>query len=272
MTLIEVILAIAVAGFLLAAATSLLVSISTIWTGREDRHFFEDHVDGVTEFLSAAFLNAGVEISLEDAQSGGRLSNADQDGQTPAGGADPATGMPPQPSLQVGSRGSGRPGAGTGAGGTAASSGLIRSSEEPVAWGRTPGAADYQDPLLNFKLNTIPPLLVGLENSPVLGVNAFLHFSRDEGLSLLWYSRLQEDPDDISDLRRTELSPLVTGIRYIYWDERFENWEEEDAPKSGEGDEEFVLPRFLKLIFEYEGETKERLLTIPIPSQRALIF
>ena len=53
MTLIEVVLALAVAGFLLAAATSFVVSISNIWAERSLRNFFEDHVDGVTEFINA---------------------------------------------------------------------------------------------------------------------------------------------------------------------------------------------------------------------------
>jgi hypothetical protein len=39
-----------------------------------------------------------------------------------------------------------------------------------------------------------------------------------------------------------------------------------------EDDEAFVLPRFLKLTFEYKGETKTRTLTIRVPSQSALLF
>ena len=66
MSLLEVILAIAVAGFVLAAAVSMLVSISSIWSERAERHFFVDHVDGVTEFLNATFATAGVGIVASD--------------------------------------------------------------------------------------------------------------------------------------------------------------------------------------------------------------
>ncbi|MGB0259406.1 MAG: prepilin-type N-terminal cleavage/methylation domain-containing protein, partial [Coraliomargarita sp.] len=38
MTLIEVVLAIAVAGFVLASATTFLISVSNIWHERQNRH------------------------------------------------------------------------------------------------------------------------------------------------------------------------------------------------------------------------------------------
>jgi hypothetical protein len=153
-----------------------------------------------------------------------------------------------------------------------ASSGLIRVSEDPIDWSQPPGFADYQEPLLHFKLRDTPPLLVQTENAPIIGVEAFLHFEDDEGLSLLWYTPLQEDSEDLDDLRRTPLSDLVIKVEYVYWDERFEKWESETEPKEGEGDDQFILPRFIKLTFEYEGVTKERTLTIPVTSRNALIF
>ena len=65
-TLLEVILAVTIAGALLAGAATLMVSVTNAWLEREDRHFFEDHVDGVTEFLQASFSMAGIEIALSD--------------------------------------------------------------------------------------------------------------------------------------------------------------------------------------------------------------
>jgi len=246
-TLLEVILAIAITGFVLAAATSFVVSISKIWVDREERHFFEDHVDGVTEFLRASFATAGTEIaSSEDSN--------DTLETEPSSETEPevATNAPSEKSTENG--------------------GLMRSAEEPVGWGRPPGFAEYQDPLLSFKLATTPPLLINLDNAPAIGIDAFLYFENGDGLSLLWYSLLQEEAEEISDMRRTEISSLVTAVRFIYWDERFEKWDTIDEPKKGEGNDEFVLPRFVELIFEYKGETKERTLTIPVPSTSALLF
>jgi prepilin-type N-terminal cleavage/methylation domain-containing protein len=220
MTMLEVILAIAVAGFVLAAAVSLLVSISSIWAERSQRHFFVDHVDGVTEFLNATFATAGTEIATSE-DSGGSL---------------------------------------------------LQTADEPIGWARPPGFSDSKEPLLNFKLTKAPPILVGIENAPLLGLDTFLHFDRTEGLSLLWYSILQEEAEDLRDLRRTMISPLVTGIQYIYWDENFEKWETEDAPMEGDGDDQYILPRFITLTFEYESDTQERTFTIPVPSKSALIY
>lgn len=250
MSLIEVILAIAIAGFLLASATSLLVSISSIWSDYSERHFFTDHVDGVTEFLNATLAASGTEIisdsaGSDDGSSGNReeeqaLTDEDQFDESP----------------QTPQRGGS----------------LMTSPDEPIRWERPPGFANYREPLLNFSMTETPPILVGLENTPPLGINAFLYFEADEGLSLLWHSILQEEVEDINDLRRTLISPLVKKITYIYWDERFEAWEEEERPQENDEDDQYKLPRFIKLVFEHEGETKERILTIPVPSKSAVIF
>ena len=242
-TLLEVILAISLAGFVLAAATAFLVSVSNIWLDREERNFFEDHVDGVVEFLNASFASAGMEIALEG-------SSEDPLNDTQEGSSENT-----ENEITAPERG-----------------GLVRISEEPVGWGKPPGSAQYEDPLLNFTLTQTPPLFVNINKAPVIGVSAFLHVDDDEGLSLLWYSLLQEEAEKIDDLRRTEISPLVKEIKYIYWDERFEKWEEEEDPKEGESDDVYELPRYIKLYFEYKGETKERTLAIPVPSISALLF
>ena len=237
MTLIEIVLAIAIAGFVLTAAVSLLVSISSIWSERSERHFFADHVDGVAEFLNANLKLAGVEITADT----GRDTENQEGSQENPNRSD--------------------------------SSSLANLNDEPIRWERPPGFASYQEPLLSFSIATAPPLLVSPDNDPILGITAFLYFEPDAGLSLLWHSILQEEVEDINDLRRTQISPLVKKINYIYWDERFEQWEEEDRPqKDDDIDDQYNVPRFVKLTFEYEGVTKERILTIPVPSRSALIF
>lgn len=260
MSLLEVILAIAVAGFVLAAAVSMLVSISSIWSERAERHFFVDHVDGVTEFLNATFSTAGVEIALSNDSE----SNADNDGED--NGDDEDVVQPPIITAPEtgGTESDDKNSSNTGS--------LVNAADEPIGWARPPGYSESKEPLLNFKLTKAPPLLVGLENAPLLGIDTFLYFEDSEGLSLLWYSSLQEDSEDINDLRRTVISPLVTKIQYVYWDESFEKWETEDQPMEGDGADQYILPRFIKLTFEYEGETQERTFTIPVPSKSALIY
>jgi hypothetical protein len=260
-----VILAVTIAGALLAAAAALMVSVTNVWMERQDRHFFEDHVDGVTEFLQASFSNAGTEIALGDPEETTPPETDSPAQPAPAPGADGITvGITIPENGQQTARGNEPENSG--------GVGLVRIAEAPIDWSKPPGYADYQDPLIHFRLNDTAPLLIQTGDAPVVGIEAFLHFEADEGLSLLWYTPLQEDSEDINDLRRTPISDLITKIEYIYWDDRFEGWETETEPKEGEGDEPFILPRFLKLTFEYLGETKERTLTIPVPSRSVLLF
>ena len=279
MTLLEVILAIAVAGFVLAAATSFVVSVSNIWLERNDRHFFGDHVDGVAEFLGAAFSRAGVTITLEGDENDSEAGEADNgggsgDGESNADSGDREAEEAPTdstPEVDIGED-SGDGGGRSRDSEERGSAGLVHTASDPIAWERPPGFARYRDPLLHFRLSEPPPLLAVAGRAEIPAIHAFLFFQPDEGLSLLWYSELQEESEATEDLRRTPVSSLVSELHYIYWDERFERWEEEDEPKRGEGDDQFLLPRFLKLVFEYEGETKERIITLPVPSRDAFLF
>ena len=264
-TLLEVILAVTIAGALLAGAATLMVSVTNAWIERQDRHFFEDHVDGVTEFLQASFSIAGTEIALGDEDGSGGSTMSETGNEIETDGSQVTVDISGNNNLEGGNSMEGNTESTT-------SSGLMRVSEDPIDWSQPPGFADYQEPLLHFKLRDTLPLFVQTENAPIIGVEAFLYFEDDEGLSLLWYTPLQEDFEDLDDLRRTPLSDLVIKVEYVYWDERFEKWESETEPKEGEGDDQFILPRFLKLTFEYEGVIKERTLTIPVLSRNALIF
>lgn len=263
-TLLEVLLAVAITGFVLAAASTMLVSVTNIWASRLDSNFFEDHVDGVAEFVQSSFTKAGSEIALADSNS------------TPAAGGNESGGSsdnpqtPPQTVLRD-NRANSNSDTGSPSNDENTGSSLLRRSETPIAWAEPPGFAGYRDPLINFKFKDNPPLLVNTGNAPVMGIDAFLYFDRDEGLSLLWYSILQEEVESENDLRRTLISPYVKEMRYVYWDERFERWEEETEPQEGENDE-YLLPRFIRLVFEKDEISMERTVSIPVPSQSALLF
>ena len=74
---------------------------------------------------------------------------------------------------------------------------------------------------------------------------------------------LQEEVVDSDDLRSTQLSALVEQVEYIYWDERFEAWEIEEEPLKGDGQDQFLLPRYLRFTFTHEGVSETRNLAIP---------
>jgi len=242
----------------------MLVSVSNIWSNRQESNFFEVHVDGVAEFIQSCFTRAGTEIALSDDNSPSEPGeNEDEPENNNANTPDVSVNINTENSEAGNTRDR--------SGEDASNGSLLRRSEDPIGWAEPPGFAAYRDPLINFRLRDNPPLLINTNNAPVMGIDVFLYFDRDEGLSLLWYSILQEEVENEDDLRRTAISPYVTSIRYIYWDERFERWEEEDEPQEGEADE-FLLPRFIKLIFERNGITKERTISIPVPPRSALLF
>lgn len=265
MTLLEIILAIAVAGFLLYASTAYVVSISNIWADREERHFFEDHVDGVTEFLKSTFLSAGRELSLSNNENTNQAANG-PDANSPENNPNPV-----KLEAKNGNQEDNREDANTQNNADSGSS-LMTKTETPISWEKPPGASGYEDPMLHFTLAEVPPLLVGLDGVPATKVDLFLHFDEQEGLGLLWHSNLQEKVEDTEDLQRTKVSSHVSELRYIYWDETFEKWEEEEKPRDGEGEGDFLLPSFLKIIFTYKEEEKARLLPLPVPMESALLF
>lgn len=262
MTLIEVVLALAVAGFLLTAATSFVVSVSSIWSDRTQRHFFEDHVDGVTEFLRSALQTAGSSIALAESDSDAAATNS---GNTPDANR---TASADNSRMDVAATMNTEEPA-------ASKRSLRQTQAAPLQWQRLPGSADYEAPLLYFKLNQKPPLFVTEGELPDhTQVEVYLHFTKTEGLSLIWYSLLQEESEAVEDLQRTPISPYVQQLEYLYWDERFEQWESEASPKEDdEGpDGDYLLPRAIQLTFVYDGETQIRTLTIPIRSRHALLF
>jgi len=275
MTLIEVVLALAVAGFLLTAATSFVVSISNIWAERSQRNFFEDHVDGVTEFINVMLLSAGNHIKLNDnknsfkQQQNGAEINILGTSEIPSEQNDTYIAgrkKDPQENLRYDSNSRGL---------MTYETSLRNRDSTPIIWEKLPGSPNYQEPLLHFKLNYTPPLFVSESAQPSLDqVEVYLFFDSSKGLSVLWHSVLQEKTETVEDLRRTLISPYVKSLEYVYWDSSFEKWEIEKKPKEGENstNREYLLPRAIQLSFVYENEIKMRTLTIPVTSYSTILF
>ncbi len=142
---------------------------------------------------------------------------------------------------------------------------LGEQAADPVFWDRPPGYSEFDDPLLTFRLKDSPPILVW-EGDPLPGITGHLHFEHDEGLSLFWYSRLLEIEDE-NDVRRTDISPLVTAVSYCYYDPESDNWDFFDDPEEDRSGQ-FILPDFIKLRFEHEDEVREVPIYIPRTSDR----
>ncbi len=233
-SLFEVILAISVAGLILTAAMSLLVAMTTNWVLRDDRSFFEAHVGGVTLFLTKTMATGGLstQAATENQQNGGNQQNPGNRGP----GADAANTLAGAPS-----------------------------------WTNLPGDSSFDDPLIGFTLASKPALLV-TELPADQQIEAYLEFSEETGLSLLWTSALRSDPvERKDDLIRAILSPYVRRVQYIHFDPDLRNWETLDEAPTGD-DGQPILPRFLKLTFEKDDVVLERFVPIPTPSTELPLF
>ena len=135
--------------------------------------------------------------------------------------------------------------------------------ESVVYWANRGGREYENEELLTFELEKSPGVLVWPED-PLPYVVCSLELDDEEGLYLLWRSRLEEDFGE-EEPRKTLISPFVKGIKYFYIDPEDEDaeWEIEEEPVK-ETDGTFMLPQRIEIIFEYEGQEEKR--QIPLPS------
>lgn len=144
-------------------------------------------------------------------------------------------------------------------------------NRSPVFWMNWEGDANERVEYLSFELEKGPGALVW-PSEPLPHVVCSVDFDRDEGLFLLWRSRLEEgfekDPP-----RRTLISPFVSEVRYHYIDYEEENpqWEIETTPKQ-EADQSFILPQRVELVFNFKGEQVTRQLSLPSSLEGTPIF
>ncbi len=225
-SLVEVLLALAIGGLILTAATSLLVTISQAWANRPaTRDAFDAHVNGVANFLTAMLEEA----TLRDG---------------------------------------------------------LNSQKKAITLDRAPGFSESDDPLVRFYLREAPPLFFWPEPGSVASrVHVFLQIDKRDGLRLLWYSDLQDleknekgirEPEDDDELFCTVVSPFCTEVFYCYYgdeddtDDDLKRWEIVDELEEDIDSGDFRLPAFAKLVFKWDEENLERVVSLaidrPIPS------
>jgi prepilin-type N-terminal cleavage/methylation domain-containing protein len=87
----------------------------------------------------------------------------------------------------------------------------------------------------------------------------------NEGLVLLWHSRLEKD-FDTTPPRETVITPLVTGMTYDYYDADTNRWTNETQLKlDSQGNP--MVPQRLRLKFAYQKLTQETVVTLITPGQ-----
>ncbi len=134
---------------------------------------------------------------------------------------------------------------------------------------RTPGQGSFEEPLIAFELMESPGFLVWPDQR-LPNVVCYLKLVENEGLFLLWHSRLELGFEE-EEPRATLLTPFVTAMAYDYYD--FENglWSHEAMLRTGE-DGEYELPTRLRLTFEYDGFSLETVLVLPRQNVSVALF
>ena len=153
-----------------------------------------------------------------------------------------------------------------------------RSGDQPIDLQRPIGYSESEDPLIHFYLREGPPLLVW-PNGPAARVHCFFQFVEGEGLSILWYSELQElekndegnmELEDEDELFKTSISSFCTEVFYCYYgddndgDDDLKEWEIVDDLEEDIRSGKYRTPDFMKLVFSWEDEDLERTITLPI--------
>lgn len=93
---------------------------------------------------------------------------------------------------------------------------------------------------------------------------------KDEGLVLLWHSRLEKN-FDTEPPRETVITPLVTALAYDYYDADTNRWSTETALKTDPQGQP-MTPLRLRLKFAYAGMTRESVVTLPVPGEGLPLF
>ena len=130
----------------------------------------------------------------------------------------------------------------------------IEAREVEVDFGR-------REDLLVFGLREGSRILQWPER-PLPDVWAALEVIEGEGLVLHWHSVLEED-FDTNPPRKMLLSPLVSAIRYEYFDGSFRRWEIEDRLRTGD-DGELETPGRIRLTFTYKQQDIETIVPLTI--------
>ncbi|MEM9160134.1 MAG: hypothetical protein AAGB46_13905, partial [Verrucomicrobiota bacterium] len=131
----------------------------------------------------------------------------------------------------------------------------------PVYWSSRGGPQYETSEYLTFELDESPGVFVWPEER-LPYVVCSLELDEDEGLYVLWRSRLETDFME-DEPRRTRLSPFVKEILYHYIDytEEDPEWEVLEEPEDEGGFPH--VPQRIELVFQYGEERVSRQIVIP---------
>ncbi|GAB4269053.1 MAG: hypothetical protein Tsb0018_00950 [Opitutales bacterium] len=235
-TLIEVVLAIGIGSFLMMSATFFLFSLTQLYINTQTDPLFDEHINNVHNFLRYTFQTAAPP------------SDSKQSSSSSSKESTPALTSPQKYTKKTESKNG--------------------SSPNRITWAKPDALDTLSDSLLSFKLNERIPFLVW-EDGPLPSVTAYLYFTQELGLCLLWQTKDQQNEDKIE---RTLISALVKKIEYEYYDNDNNKWEKSETPLEASSGE-LRMPVALTLTFSDHGLEKTARIGLPFSSSsNALIY
>lgn len=144
-----------------------------------------------------------------------------------------------------------------------------RANSTPIALQEIRPQSGAMEKMLTFELPAGSRLFRWPER-PLPEVICSFQARPNEGLILLWHSRLEKNFDTEAP-RETVVTPLVSGLTYDYWDPDTNRWTTETALKM-DAQGQPMTPQRLRLKFSYAKMTRESVVTLPMPGEGLPVF
>jgi prepilin-type N-terminal cleavage/methylation domain-containing protein len=139
-----------------------------------------------------------------------------------------------------------------------------RPNSTPIALQEVRPQNGSMENMLTFELPAGTRLL-SWPDRPLPEVVCSFQARQNEGLVMLWHSRLEKN-FETDPPRETLISPLVSGLKYDYYDADTNRWTTETAVKNGQ-DGKPLTPQRLRLTFTYNKMTRESVITLHTPGE-----
>ena len=124
----------------------------------------------------------------------------------------------------------------------------------------TPSGYEGTPLMLMFEVDEAPGQCVW-PLRPLPQVECALQINADEGLVLLWKSKLEDDYGKARP-RKTQLSPFGRTLSFDYYDEDRRVWTRSEQPQS-DGKGGWIVPQRVRFTFVYKGREREVSITLP---------
>ena len=144
-----------------------------------------------------------------------------------------------------------------------------RANSTPIALQEVRPQNGMMENLLTFELPAGSRLFTWPDR-PLPEVVCSFQARPNEGLILLWHSRLEKNFDTDAP-RETVVTPLVSALTYDYFDPDFNRWTTETALKLNPQGKP-MAPQRLRLKFTYGKMARESVVTLPTPGEALPAF